>query len=220
MRAVNLLPRDEARQRFQGARIPLLAAGGAIVVVSLASFALAHSASTRESEKRAEEASVRALIARLPKSRTPTISTSVLAQERTQRLAALSTALRSRTALDKLLRQVSQVLPENAWLTGFKAAAPAAPAPAAGGTTSTSTPSASADQGVTVEGATYSQEAVAHVLSRLALIPALENIHLTSSAVVDPSAGSLEQGTKKKKAKTKKVVAFTITASVRAGVSP
>ena len=223
MRAVNLLPRNEARPGLDGTRIPLLAAAGAIALVTLGGFVLAHSASKSESKTRTEEASVRALIARLPKTRTPTISTSAIAQERTQRLVALTTALRDRIALDKLLRQVSLVLPENSWLTGFKAAAPATSTTPTGSSTSgASAPTASGDQGVTIEGATYSQEAVARVLARLALIPALVDVQLTSSAFVDPSASGGQQPQaqpKKKKTSAKRVVAFTITASVRPGAS-
>lgn len=214
MRAVNLLPREASRRRLEGTRIALLAAGGTMVVVALAAFALAHSASKVESDKRAEADAVRALIARLPKPRNPTIPTSAITQERTQRLAALTVALQGRVALDKVLRQVGLVLPRDAWLTGFKAAAPAPTVPTAGSSGASTPPSASsADQGVTLEGATYSQEGVARVLARLALVPLLENVQLTSSAVVDQSAS----GAKTKS--QKKVVAFTVTASVRRGVT-
>ena len=221
MRAVNLLPREEARPGLDSTRIPLLAAGGAVVLVTLAGFLLAHSASKSASTTRAEEASVRALIARLPKTRTPALSTGAIAQERSQRIAALTIAMRDRIALDKLLRNVSLVLPRDAWLTGFKAAAPAASTSTGSSPSGASTPSPSAaDQGVTIEGATYSQEAVARVLARLALIPALADVELTSSAFVDPSSsGGQPQVETKKKTKTKRVVAFTITASVRPGAS-
>jgi hypothetical protein len=223
VRAVNLLPRDEPRQRLDAGRIPLVAAAGAVVLVSLGGFMLAHSASKSESQARTEESSVRALIARLPKTRTPTISTSAIALERAQRIAVLTIAMRDRLALDKLLRNVSLVLPKDAWLTGFKAAAPAPSSTTAGATTSgAGAPAASADQGVTIEGATYSQDGVARVLSRLSLIPALVDVQLTSSAIVDPSSSggqSEDQPKKKAKKKTKRVVTFTITASVRPGAS-
>jgi hypothetical protein len=192
-----------------------------MVLVTLAGFVLAHSASKSASKTRAEEASVRALMARLPKTRTPAISTGAIAQERSQRIAVLTIAMRDRIALDKLLRNVSLVMPRDAWLTGFKAAAPPTSTTSTGSSPSgASTPSASADQGVTIEGATYSQEGVARVLARLALIPALADVELTSSALVDPSSsGGQQQEQPKKKTKTKRVVAFTITASVRPGAS-
>jgi hypothetical protein len=189
-----------------------------MVVVTLASFALAHSASKAESDKRAQADVVRALIARLPKARTPTISTSSIAQERSQRLSALTVALQSRVALDKVLREVGLVLPRDAWLTGFKAAAPVAtgpPTPGASGSSPPSSTTSSADQGVTLQGATYTQEGVARVLARLALVPLLANVQLASSAVVSPSASE----TGHSKSTQRKVIAFTITASVRMGVA-
>jgi Tfp pilus assembly protein PilN len=219
MRAVNLLPRDQARPRLEGRRTPLLAAAGGMLVVALASFALAHSASKTEGDRRAEADSVRALIARLPAARTPTVSTSSIAQERSQRLAAFTIALRSRIALDKVLQQVGLVLPRDAWLTGFKAATPVTTEPqtpgASGPTSSPGSATSSADEGVTIEGATYSQEGVARVLARLGLVPMLENVQLTSSAVVAPASSETGKPNKNRRA----VVAFTITASVRGGAA-
>jgi Tfp pilus assembly protein PilN len=219
MRAVNLLPRDEARPHFDGNRIPLLGAAGGIALVMLAAFALAHSASKTGSDKHAEADGVRAQIARLPNPRTPTVPTSSIAQERSQRMVALSLALQSRVPLDKVLREVGLVLPQDAWLTGFKAAAPVttvAPGGTFGSGGSTGSSTSSGDQGVTIEGATYSQDGVARVLSRLGLVPLLDHVQLTSSAVVTPSSSTSSE---KKPAQTKRVVTFTITASVRTGPS-
>jgi Tfp pilus assembly protein PilN len=214
MRAVNLLPRDDARTRFDARRAPLLGAAAGVFLVTLSAFALAHSASKAESDKRAEADGVRALIARLPKPRTPTVPTSSIAQERAQRMAALAVALQSRVPLDKVLREVGLVLPEDAWLTGFKAAAPVT-TPAPGGSTTPTSSSTSGDQGVTIEGATFSQDGVARVLARLALVPLLDHIQLTSSAIVTPSSSTSD----KKPVQTRRVITFTITASVRGGVS-
>lgn len=217
MRAVNLLPRDEARPRLDAKRAPLFGAAAGMVLVTLAAFALAHSASKTESDNRTEADGVRALIARLPKPRTPAVSSSSIAEARTQRMAALTVALQSRVALDKVLREVGLVLPADAWLTGFKAAAPVttgAPGSTSGTAGSTSSPTSAGDQGVTIEGATFSQDGVARVLARLALVPLLDHIQLTSSAIVTPSSSTPSD---KKPAHTKRVITFTITASVRAG---
>ena len=42
-----------------------------------------------------------------------------LAAEKNNRVAALSTALSSRVAWDRVLRQISQILPEDVWLTSL-----------------------------------------------------------------------------------------------------
>jgi Tfp pilus assembly protein PilN len=207
MRAVNLLPRDERRSRLELKHLPLLVGVGGIVVVTLAALVLGHSAASTASEKEARLQTVRALIARLPKTQAPTVATSTIAQERNDRTAALSAAMSDRVGFDRVLRQVALVLPEDAWLTGLRAAAPEALAPQTG---SSPAPTPSAQEGVTIEGATYSQEAVARVLSRLALVPALEDVRLAASADVEQSAGT-------KTRPAKKVVTFTITASLRAG---
>jgi hypothetical protein len=91
-----------------------------------------------------------------------------------------------------------------------KAAAPEALASATG---SPPSPASTPVQGVTIEGATYSQEAVARVLARLALVPALENVRLAATAVFDPATVETQPKV------AKKVVTFTITASLRTGSS-
>jgi Tfp pilus assembly protein PilN len=219
MRAVNLLPRDERQARLEGKRAPLLVAVGGIVVVTAAAVFLGHSASSSTSEKQTQLDSVEAAIARLPKAAAPTVSTSAIAQERNDRVAALSAAISGRLAFDRLLRQMSLVLPSDAWLTGLKASVPTTAAPAVG-TNGAPAPASSAQEGVTIEGATYSQESVARVLSRLALLPSLQDVRLTASAQIDPSqsSGADSQGGKKPAVKkSKKVVTFTIAASLRAG---
>lgn len=219
MRAVNLLPRDERRARLEGKRAPLLVAVGGVLVVTVGAVLVGHSASSSTSDKRAQLDSVEAAIARLPKPQGTTVSTSAIAQERNDRIAALSAAIAGRLAFDRLLRQISLVLPEDAWLTGLKASVPTTAAAPATGTSGAPAPASSAQEGVTIEGATYSQESVARVLSRLALLPGLQDVRLTASALIDPSQ-SLGADTKGAKAKKgKKVVTFTIAASLRTGAS-
>src|SRR5919197_5010572 len=171
MRAVNLLPRDEARPRVDARRTPLIVAAGALVGVTLASFVVGHSASSAASDSRAELATLHALSDRLPKG-SQTANLGAIAQERNDRVAALSAAIAGRLEFDQLLRQVALVLPENAWLTGFQAAAPVATSTTGAAPTPTPTASDSAAD-VTISGATFTQEDVARVLERLALVPAL-----------------------------------------------
>lgn len=221
MRAVNLLPRDEKRARLEGTRTPLLVVAGGVAAVTTAAALLAFSASGTAEERRAELAEVEAAIARLPKEPEPAVSQGALLQERTSRIAALSAALSTRVSFDRLLREISLVLPEDAWLTGFKAATSASLSPATGSPgAQTSPPSSSGLDGVTMQGATYSHDSVARVLARLSTVPSLANIRLTASARVELQAsqtgaagGQAAKPTKKSKQKT--VVTFTITASLR-----
>jgi Tfp pilus assembly protein PilN len=228
MRAVNLLPHDEKQPRLEGGRIPLLLAAGGVAAVTAGAFLLASSVSGTADERRAELAAIEAAIAQVPKPPGQALDEGVLAQERTDRVAALSAALTTRFSFDKLLREISFVLPQDAWLTGLKAGLPAAAAPQTGAPSASSSP---ASQDVSIEGATYSHDSVALILSRLSVVPSLENVSLTATARVEPqptqastsetttSKKSRRSGTAKKVKKKKVVVTFTIAASLRPGGS-
>jgi Tfp pilus assembly protein PilN len=208
MRAVNLLPRDEARPRLEGRRTPLLIAAGAFAGVTLASFVVGHSAASAAADSRGDLDTLQALVDRLPTGQSQSASLATIAQERNDRVAALSAAIAGRLEFDRLLRQVALVLPENAWLTGFQATAPeSASAAGATGASPPSPTSTGVSDDVTIVGATYSQEDVARVLERLALVPGLADVRLASTAAVDPSAGGSEKN-------GRKVVTFTVDASL------
>ena len=170
MRAVNLLPRDEAPKSFAAKRGVFFGGvgGAALATAVLASMMI--SAGGAASSKQEELDSLRAQIAAIPA--VPVIDTSeedALAAEKGARVGALSAALSGRVAWDRVLRQVSLVLPEDVWLTNLAASAPAA------------SQAAPAGAGFSLTGATYSQNGVARFLSRLSLIPDLANVRLQSS---------------------------------------
>ena len=170
MRAVNLLPRDEAKRSFEAKRGVVFGgvAGAALATVVLASMTL--SAGGSVGSKQDELDALRAQIAAIPA--VPVIDTSeedALAADKGARVGALSAALSGRIAWDRVLRQVSLVLPEDVWLTNLSAAAPDA------------TQAAATGSGFTLTGATYSQNGVARFLSRLAVVPDLANVRLQSS---------------------------------------
>jgi Tfp pilus assembly protein PilN len=141
--------------------------------------------------------------------------TSELALQRDQRVAALSSALQSRLAWDRILRQISAVLPGDVWLTALssqQSSPPPAPTPSTTTsttttTTTTATPAAPVPPPtaglLNITGYTYSQEGVARLLSRLAVVPALEDVQLVSSTQALVS--------------TRPVVSFSIKAAVRTG---
>ena len=186
MRAVNLLPRDEVKRSFEAKRGVVFgsAAGVALVTVVLVSMAISVGGSV--GEKQTELDAMRAEIAAIP---TPTASDTsnddALAAEKGARIGALSSALTSRVAWDRVLRQVSLVLPEDVWLTNLTATA---------STTSATAPAAAAS-GFILTGSTYSQNGVARFLSRLSVIPDLENVRLQSSQSALASERELVQFT-------------------------
>lgn len=219
MRAVNLLPQAEQRARLEGVRTPLLVVAGGVAAMTTGAVILALSASGAAVERRAALAAVEAAISGLPAAPDPAVSQGVLVQERTDRVAALSAALSTRVSFDRVLREISLVLPEDAWLTGLTANAPASIAPAVvtpGGPPPPPPVASSGPAGVTIQGSTYSHDSVARVLSRLSVVPSLENVRLTASARVVPQtevAGT--GGQPAQTVKGKPVVTFTISASLR-----
>lgn len=195
MRAVNLLPREESKRSFEAKRGVVFGGVGGAALATVVLGSMMMSAGGTVNAKQSELDSIRAQVAAIPV--VPVVDTSRedgLAAEKGARVGALSAALAGRVAWDRVLRQVSLVLPEDVWLTVLSAAVP--------GPTATATGS-----GLTMTGSTYSQNGVARLLSRLAVIPDLANVRLQSSQ------GQLMNG--------RELVQFTILADVRApGTAP
>ena len=212
MRAINLLPREEQRQGLGGARVPLLAAACGAAMVVVFAVVLVVSASGAADGLQADLEAVEAAIAAVPRGPDQAVSQATLAQERSDRVAALAAALSNRVAFDRLFREISYVLPEDAWLTGVAAAAPVRGAADAAPGSTPQSPSSRVDD-VTIQGATYSHESVARVLSRLAATPSLGNVRLVSANSTDVQAAGDTAAKKKKKSKV--VVTFAVAATLR-----
>ena len=195
MRAVNLLPRDDVPKSFEAKRGVVFGAAGGAALVTVGLTALLLSAGGTISERQAAVDANKAALAAMPKAPDAAEDTSndaALAAELSTRSAALSTALASRVAWDSVLRQVSQVLPEDVWLTSLSSNEAVA---------STTDPAASPGAGVTVVGTTYAHSGVARLLSRLSVAPTLTNVRLLSSTSAEAGSSRLVQ--------------FTIVADVR-----
>jgi Tfp pilus assembly protein PilN len=175
MRAVNLLPRDDARSKSRQTNPVVL--GGVIAGVAataiLAAAFLTVSAGLADKQERLDAAQSELDATPVP----PPADTSAatLQQEKGQRVVALSTVLGRRVAWDRILRELSLVLPEDVWLSSLSAKAPseAADAPA----------------GFTVTGKTYSHDGVARLLARLAVVPHLSAVQLQHSSMTPSEAG-------------------------------
>lgn len=205
MRAVNLLPREPRLRRKRLSAVTQVALVTPFVAAGLvtAGYLLA---SSKVNDRQATRDALRAELATLPVPRQQPQADPQLVLLRDQRIAALGTALQSRLAWDRILREISAVLPGDVWLTTLTASA-ATPQPAPTTTTSGSapaTPVAPATAGpLTFAGFTYSQPGVARLLSRLAVVPALQDVELVSSTRTTNSG--------------RFVFSFSIKANVRAG---
>jgi Tfp pilus assembly protein PilN len=179
MRAFNLLPSEEARAA-QDKRSPvpyvLVALVGVLLFAALAAFYLMAGADATEKQSRIDdlraELAVYAAQVEKPETDDPT---EALAAERLGRTNAHSSALETRLAWDRVLRELALVLPEDAAIDSIEATSPAAynaPAPPTDGSPAVH---------FTMTGGTDSHARVAELLARLSVIPEFENVGLTLS---------------------------------------
>ena len=214
MRAVNLLPRDSESSRSENSRAPLLIAGGGIVMVTVATVVLALSTAATIDEKRDELAATEAAIAAVPTQGRSAPTSAVIVQERTDRTVALAAALTSRVPFDRLLRDLSYVLPQDAWLTGMTAAAPVGASAAPGAPARVVRVSRRHDPGRHVHAGVRRARSRSAVDAAVARAGALDR-KLARRCRPDDAAPKADKG--KSKRKQKAVVTFTISAALRAG---
>jgi Tfp pilus assembly protein PilN len=200
MHAFNLLPKEEVRTEKESKQsaIPhvIVALAGVLVFAALAAFYLSSSAAV--TKKSGELDDLRGDLASLQvpekQPQAPSEAANV-DSERAARTAALSTALADRLAWDRVLRELALVLPADVTLVTLDATAPSpgsAGAATSGGVSS-----------FRVTGTSASQASVARLLSRLQVIPELQNVQLEfATASEDPAVPGVN---------------FAITASVRQG---
>jgi Tfp pilus assembly protein PilN len=187
MRAVNLLPKDSARRA--GPPVPTAVAAtviGGLVLVSLMVSVLLLSAHGKVKSRELELAQKQAELAAIPvPAQSRLQQQDALVADKSARVAALNAALSKRIAWDRVLREFALVLPDDVWLLSLSATAPssAAATPVAGtsSTSSSSTPTLGGQLGFSIEGYTYSHDAVARLLTRLAIVPDLQQVQLISS---------------------------------------
>jgi Tfp pilus assembly protein PilN len=178
MRAVNLLPRETTQKSaVKKEQIPFVVGGciGLVVTALIASQYLSQSGKVASERQTLED--LKAQLAALPAPPPgPTPQQTKLAGEQTTRLVALQTALQTRVAWDRVLRKFSLVLPEDVWLTQLSLKSPISPA------TNAAPEGSGAPTGFSIEGKTYSHDAVARLLSRLSVVSDLTNVQLVSSS--------------------------------------
>ena len=206
MRAVNLLPREVANSKGSRLSPPVVTGVVAVVLVVAVLGAGFFRASAKVAHKRTEVDSARAELALIPAPAAQDSTSSTLATERAQRVTALQTALNGRISWDRVLREVSLVLPDDVWLGGLTLQEPVSLTPAIPTVPGEDAPpppiSTSTSVDFTMNGRAFSHQSVARLLSRLALVPDLQGVTLgNSTRTVVGGRG---------------VVEFTVTAGIRA----
>jgi Tfp pilus assembly protein PilN len=201
MRAVNLLPRDHRQRTVRKESLPVLvgACSGVLVAAVLGSMFMMNGGKIAAQQRKVDDLE-RRYDALPPPPAGPSAAQQQLAGQQSARVTALSAALASRVAWDRVFREFSLVLPEDVWLTTLTAKSPISPA--------TNTPSSAggAPSQFTIQGRTYSHDGVARLLSRLQVVPDLTNVQLLSSTL--------------SKVGGQDVVEFSIAADIRVAGSP
>src|SRR5919106_2198244 len=105
MRAVNLLPRDDAQRRTPKVAAPMLAVGLLPLVIGGALAGAYAMESGKVADKRAQLAAVEAELARTPAPVPIDPTNTALATEKNSRIGAVSDALGRRLAFDRVLRE-------------------------------------------------------------------------------------------------------------------
>ena len=190
MRAINLLPRDDARRGGQPQWVVLVPVVAAVLLTALTCVGFL-SASGKVKSRQSDLAMLKDQLAAIPTPDASKVqSQSALASDEQARVTALGTALSRRVAWDRVFRELSLVLPDDVWLATLSAKAPVpssvaeAPAPPATGTSVAATE-------FTLDGYTYSHAAVARLLSRLAVVPDLVNAQLQQSTLTKVGAAQV-----------------------------
>jgi Tfp pilus assembly protein PilN len=159
---------------------------GGLILVSLAISVLLLSAHGKVKSRQLELAQKQAELAAIPvPAQSRLQQQDALVADKSARVTALNAALSKRIAWDRLLREFALVLPDDVWLTSMSATAPSSATATASATSSTSssssTPSLGGQLGFSIDGYTYSHDAVARLLTRLAVVPDLQQVQLVSS---------------------------------------
>jgi Tfp pilus assembly protein PilN len=208
MRAFNLLPKEDAREagRRPSTAQLALAVLGLVLIAGLASLFLITNARVADKEREYNELrdqlAARAVPAEEPRPEGEG-DDAALVQERQTRTTALATALGHRIAWDRVLRDFSLILPEDVWLKTLKAASAPPPnaTPAEGAPPADASAAATAKNTFEINGYARDQEAIAELLTRLAVLPEIETAQLVSATKVELEGES--------------VLDFTVTAVVK-----
>jgi Tfp pilus assembly protein PilN len=188
MRAFDLMPKEETREKGAGVGLAKIAVAllGLVLLAGLAAAYLFTGAGVMSKQGKLDD--LRAQLAELEvPAEEPTPDASALASDGQARTTALSAALAIRIAWDRVLREVSLVVPEDVWLTQLSASTPGAAqggagaAPAVTGSTSPNS--------LAAVGFAGSQESVALFLSRLESIPELTSVQLQASTRTESETG-------------------------------
>lgn len=182
MRAVNLLPQKERRAPgFAGAKAPL-AVVGAIAVLGGIGF-YGYSLHGQVNDVKSDVATATATRDGLRDQLGAFQAAQARDAAQEVRTGAVVGLVTGRVNWERLIRDLSAVMPEQVWLTNLKGQTEVAATPTAATAAAPNVNVATVPQGIHLDGYAYTQEQVAQLMARAATVPGLGEPRLASSEV-------------------------------------
>ena len=197
MRAVNLLPRDEARSG-RGLPSPWVLLAATVPVIAGSLVYLGYSTEhAKVADRSAELAAVQAQVDKFASKQAGVRAQGELVGLRGKRQAALEDALGKSFAWNVTLDEIARVLPKGIALTNLNAQSPtpaSASAAAASAAAAAASIAAAAPTSFTILGTAGSHDQIAELLERLSLLPMLTNVNLNNTTTLISSSPTAKKG--------------------------
>lgn len=186
MRAVNLLPQTQRRRPgFTGSRKQLAVVGAVVAFAAMAFWGYSLHSQVNQAKSDVAAATVTRDELRQQLGAYQQLQTKQAAQE--VRRGAVTGLVAGRTNWERIVRDLSAVMPHQVWLTNLKGETDIIPAGAAP-VTATATPATndtSVPKGVHLDGFAYTQKQVALLMARASTVAGVGEPRLTGSEVQD-----------------------------------
>lgn len=185
MRAVNLLPQTQRRRpAFAAGKAPLAIAGAVVALGAMGYWGYSVHSEVGQVKDQVASASAERDGLRDQLGAFQQAQARVAAQA--VRRGAVVGLVEGRVNWERLVRDLSAVMPRQVWLTNLKGETEAAAATAAAATAATpNTNNAVVPRGIHLDGFAYTQDQVALLMSRIATIPGLGEPRLATSETQD-----------------------------------
>ena len=191
MRAVNLIPAEERRGAGgvagrSGGGVYILLGGLTLLVLMMGAFLMT---SRGLDDKRAELARSKQQADAAEAKASQLSAYTQFAQLRAKRVETVRSLTASRFDWSFALREVSRVVPDDAWLTSLTGTVAPGVNVEGGGTQTGSLRSGVQAPAIEISGCTTSQSAVATMMARMRLIDGVQRVGLASSEKTDSATG-------------------------------
>jgi Tfp pilus assembly protein PilN len=182
MRAVNLLPQKERRTPgFAGAKAPLAVVGVVAVLGGIGFYG--YSLHSQVNDVKSDVATATATRDGLRDQLGAFQAAQAREAAQEVRTGAVVGLVTGRVNWERLIRDLSAVMPKDVWLTNLKGQTDVAATPTAATATAPNVNVATVPQGIHLDGYAYTQDQVAQLMARVATVPGLGEPRLASSEV-------------------------------------